>query len=112
MVIRQETFGPVTLGNISARGGHSWKRPNGICRSAFSTEEGQQARLATHPGNACHLLRCRAAARLSVCNYNGQKECNGGSCHYPADGSGLLSAGETTHARVPCAHAVAAVDDG
>jgi len=37
----------VTLGDISARGGPWWKRPNAICRSAFSTEEGQQARLAT-----------------------------------------------------------------
>jgi hypothetical protein len=37
---------------------------------------------------------------------DGKKECECGSCHYPADHSGAPSAGETTAARVNCTHAL------
>src|SRR4029078_4746197 len=69
-VIGQETFGPVTLGDISARGGHWWKPPNAGCRSAFSDRRRSTGQLGYRPSNACHCaiepLRGSACATITA----------------------------------------------
>jgi hypothetical protein len=53
-VIGQETFGPVTLGDISARGGHWWKRPNAALPFRIQHRRRSTGQLGYHPGDACH----------------------------------------------------------